>query len=80
MEDLHLSKTEWEDFTSSSIWVALLFELKEREDYLVELFKGGDLQWGADMIRGKLHELDFFRQIPQSIIASLIIQEKQKQK
>lgn len=55
----------------------MLREIDERETYLVELFKDGDLLWTSEVIRGKLTELDFFRQIPQSLIASITVKEAQ---
>lgn len=69
------SRTEWEKFQLSNIWKGFLFDLEEREKYLVELFKDSDQLWSSDTIRGKLTELEYFKNIPKSIIASLIIKE-----
>lgn len=71
----NFSRQEWVKFVSSPLWGAFLFEIQEREKYIVELLKENDQLWNADMIRGKLTELDYFRNIPQSIIASIIIKE-----
>lgn len=75
MEGDLLSKTQWEDFIKSPIWAAFLWEFQDREDYLIELFKGNDQLWSPDVVRGKLTEIDFVKQIPQSLIASIIIKE-----
>ena len=75
MEGECLSKIQWQDFYRGEIWRSFLFELHEREQYLVELFREGDVLWNADVIRGKLTEIEFFKQIPQSLIASIIIKE-----
>ena len=78
-EGTKISRHEWEIFLGSAIWKAFLFELSERETFLVQLFKDNDLEWNADCIRGKLLELEFFKQIPQSIVTSINIEEKNKQ-
>jgi hypothetical protein len=74
-----LSKTDWATFLKSPIWAALLRELKDREEYLVDLFKENDIIWNADTIRGKLTELEYFRQIPKSIMASIAIRDANNQ-
>lgn len=70
-----MAESEWRDFYAGRIWSALLWELKDREDYLVDLFKENDPVWTADIIRGKLTELEYIRQIPSSIIASILVKE-----
>lgn len=52
-----------------------MWELSDREDYLIGLFRESDIIWNADTIRGKLTEIEYFKQIPQSLIASIIIKE-----
>lgn len=76
LEGTNLSKSTWIEFLNSDIWKALLFELNAREDYLIQLFKDNDIEWNPDVIRGKLTELDFFRQIPTLILSS--IEDKDK--
>jgi uncharacterized protein YlbG (UPF0298 family) len=75
MEGTLLSTNDWKDFCKSSIWGSILWELSDRENYLIELFKENDQIWNADTVRGKLTELEFVKQIPQSIIASIAIHE-----
>jgi hypothetical protein len=70
-----LSKTQWQDFIKGGIWGSILTELAEREKYLVELFKENDAMWNADTIRGKLTEIEFLRQLPKLIIASILLKE-----
>ncbi len=73
-----LSQTEWKGFIESPLWAAFLHDLDEREKYLFELFREGDLQWSPDFIKGKLTEIEFFRKIPELIVASILIEEANK--
>jgi hypothetical protein len=75
-EGINLSKQEWEEFQKSKIWKAILYDIQDREEYLIELFKDNDQVWPADVIRGKLTELDFIRQIPVLIQASIAQKEQ----
>lgn len=75
MEGDLLSQTQWQDFIRGDIWKALLWEIQDRESYLIDLFKENDQVWDANTIRGKLTELEYIKQIPQSILASIIIKE-----
>jgi hypothetical protein len=75
-EGTNLSKDKWQEFEKSDIWRAFLFELESREKYLIELFKEGDKEWTPDVIRGKMTEIDFVKQIPALIILSIIDKEK----
>jgi len=52
-----------------------LFDIDDRSKYLIELFRDGDEKWSAEFIRGMLVEHEFFKQIPNSLIASIIIKE-----
>jgi hypothetical protein len=70
-----LSRTQWEEFTKSTIWGSILWEIADREKYLIDLFKENDQVWNADTVRGKLTELEYIRQIPKSLLASIIIKE-----
>jgi hypothetical protein len=79
MEGTSRSRNQWLDFIKSPEWGMILFELAERENYLIELFKENDQVWNPDTLRGKLTELDFVKQIPQSLIASIIIKEANQQ-
>lgn len=72
---METSKQQWRDFIESRIWIIFQQEIEDREAYLMELFKDNDLLWNSDTIRGKLTELAFIKQVPNSIIASLIIEE-----
>jgi hypothetical protein len=78
MEGDQLSKTEWEAFSKGTIWASFLFDLEEREKYLFQLFRDGDEVWNPDVIKGKLTEIEFFKQIPGLIISSIIIKEDNK--
>lgn len=75
-EGINLSKSEWTKFAKSDIWKAFLFELEEREKYLIQLFKDSDKEWSPDVIKGKLTEIDFVRQIPALIMLSIEDKEK----
>ena len=75
-----LSQNQWLEFIKGDIWKALLFEIQERELYLIELFKDHDQLWNPDTIRGKLTELEFFKQVPKSLIAALVIKEANQRK
>lgn len=77
-EGTNLSKDKWQEFEKSDIWRAFLFELESREKYLIELFKDGDKEWTPDVIRGKMTEIDFVKQIPMLIILSIIDKDKSK--
>jgi hypothetical protein len=70
-EGISLSKDKWREFSKSDIWKAILFELDERDKYLLQLFKDSDKEWPPDVIKGKMTELDFFRQIPALILLSI---------
>lgn len=74
-EGINLSKDKWKDFAKSDIWKAILFELDERDNYLLQLFKDSDKEWSPDVIKGKMTELDFIRQIPALMLLS--IQDKE---
>lgn len=71
-EGTNLSEHEWVEFIKSNIWRAFLFEFESREKYLIELFKESDREWPPDVIKGKLTELDFVRQLPGLILLSVI--------
>lgn len=75
-EGTNLSKDKWVEFQKGDIWRSFLFELESRENYLIELFKEGDKEWSPDVLRGKLTEIDFIKQIPTLIILSIIDKDK----
>lgn len=75
-EGTNLSQTTWKQFLDSDIWKALLFEFESREKYLIELFKESDKEWPPEVIKGKLTELDFFRQLPMLVLVS--VEDKNK--
>lgn len=77
-EGTNLSKSQWEEFQKGDIWRSFLFELESRENYLIELFKEGDKEWSPDVLRGKLTEIDFIKQIPTLIILSIIDKDKKE--
>lgn len=79
-EGTNLSRKEWKDFTNSSIWKAFLYELEDRENYLLQLYKDNDPLWNSDTIRGKLTEIDYFKQLPNLIILSIIAEDNNKEK
>ena len=70
-EGTNLSREKWKDFAKSDIWKAILFELDERDKYLLQLFKDSDKEWPPDVIKGKMTELDFIRQIPVLMLLSI---------
>lgn len=70
-EGTNLSRSQWVDFYQGPLWKAFLFELAERERFLYECFKDGDPEWSPEFLRGKLSELDFFRNIPALLVASI---------
>ena len=70
-EGTNLSKEDWTKFIKSDIWKAFLFELEEREKYLIQLFKDSDQEWPPDVIKGKMTEIDFMKQIPVLILLSI---------
>lgn len=69
---------DWERFLNSDVWKALLFEFESREKYLIELFKESDKEWPPDVIKGKLNELDFVRQVPNLILMAIKDSDKPK--
>jgi len=75
-EGTNLSLSTWKDFLKSDVWKAILFELEEREKYLIQLFKDSDKEWSPDVLRGKLTELDFIRQLPTLIFLSIEDKER----
>lgn len=75
-EGTNLSQTTWKQFIDSDIWKALLFEFESREKYLIELFKESDREWPPEVIKGKLTEIDFFRQLPILVLVS--VEDKNK--
>ena len=70
-EGTNLSKDKWKEFAKSDIWKAILFELDERDNYLLQLFKDSDKEWPPDVLKGKMTELDFIRQIPALMLLSI---------
>ena len=75
-EGTNIDLGRWKEFLNSDVWRSFLFEIESREKYLIELFKEGDKEWSPDVLRGKLTELDFIRQIPALILASINDMEK----
>lgn len=75
-EGTNIDLGRWKEFLNSDVWRSFLFEIESREKYLIELFKEGDKEWSPDVLRGKLTELDFIKQIPALILASINDMEK----
>ena len=75
-EGTNISESTWVDFIESDVWRAFLFEFEDREKYLTQLFKDADMVWSPDVIRGKMTELDFVRQLPTLIILSIRDKDK----
>lgn len=75
----NLSISDWTAFTLSKEWKAILFDLDERRESLIESFKEGEEGWSADFIRGKLTEIDFFRQLPILIGSDIMALQKRQQ-
>ena len=78
-EGVNLPRSQWEEFKNGELWKAFLFEIAEREAFLLECFKQGDADWSAEMLRGKLTELDFIRNIPGLLLVSILETEKEKE-
>jgi hypothetical protein len=70
----------WKTFVKSSIWKAFLFEIEDREKYLIQLFKDSDQEWPPDVIKGKLTELDYIKQIPVLLMVTLEDHKKELRK
>lgn len=60
----------------SDVWKAFLYELEDREKYLIQLFKDSDKEWSPDVLKGKLTELDFIKQLPTLILLSVEDRER----
>lgn len=71
-EGTELGLNGWEHFVQSPFWGAVIHELREREQYIVELLKeGGDTKWSDDNMRGRINELEFVSQVPLSIMLAI---------
>ncbi len=70
-EGTNLSSSAWIEFIQSDFWKAILFDLDAREQYLLQLFKDSDKEWPPEVIKGKMTEIDYFRQMPILILASI---------
>jgi len=57
-----------------------LFEIEDREKYLIQLFKDSDQEWPPDVIKGKLTELDYIKQIPVLLMVTLEDHKKELRK
>jgi hypothetical protein len=77
-EGTNVGSAKWKDFVKSDIWRAFLFELDERDKYLLQLFKDSDMEWTPDIIKGKMTEIDFFRQLPTLILLSIEDKEQRE--
>lgn len=75
-EGTNIDLVKWKEFLDSDVWRAILFEIESREKYLIELFKEGDKEWPPDVLRGKLTELDFIKQVPALIVISISDMDK----
>ncbi len=73
-EGTALSLSQWQDFIKSPIWAAILWEIEDRKEVLVESFRENDA-WSSEMIRGMLLEHEFIKQIPAALIADIAIRE-----
>ena len=78
-EGTNLSQDDWRKFSESDIWKAFLLELSDREAYILQLFKDADKEWSPDVLRGKLTEIDFIKQIPALILLSIKDKENRKE-
>ncbi len=79
-EGTNVDLEAWKTFTKSSIWKAFLFEIEDREKYLIQLFKDSDQEWPPDVIKGKLTELDYIKQIPVLLMVTLEDHKKELRK
>jgi len=79
-EGTNVDLESWKTFTKSSIWKAFLFEIEDREKYLIQLFKDSDQEWPPDVIKGKLTELDYIKQIPVLLMVTLEDHKKRTEK
>ena len=62
-----LSIETWKDFERSLIWKAFAFDINDRRSFLTELLVNGSPKWSDEQIRGRIHELEYFENIPAMI-------------
>jgi len=75
-EGTSLSRSSWLEFIQSDFWKAILYDLDAREQYLLQLFKDSDKEWSPEVIKGKMTEIDYFRQLPLLILSSVDDKER----
>ena len=62
-----ISLEEWRLFERSLIWKAFTFDVNDRRRILTELLVNGSPKWSDEQIRGRIHELEYFENIPAMI-------------
>jgi len=75
VDPFSISLREWEEFTKGPFWGALLFEIEERDKYLMELLRYGDPEkkWTDSDIRSRISELEYLKTLPVFIIRDIQI-------
>jgi hypothetical protein len=68
--------SDWEEFKNGSLWSAVLFEISERDKYIMELLRYGDPdgKWSDHEMRARLNELEYTESIPDVMIADIKMQ------
>jgi hypothetical protein len=78
---LELSETEWESFEKDNLfWRAIIGEIEERDKFIMERLRYGDEEWSDAIMRARINELEFVKQIPKSVILDLAIARKANEK
>ena len=67
VDGLHISIEEWRLFERSLIWKAFTFDVNDRRRFLTELLVNGSPKWSDEQIRGRIHELEYFENIPAMV-------------
>jgi hypothetical protein len=69
--------SDWEEFEKSRMWSAILFELEERDKFVMELLRYGDpdQKWSDSDMRSRLNELEYMRSIPKVMANDIRMQQ-----
>jgi hypothetical protein len=76
-----LSVGEIEDAMEGAFWSAVLYEIRERDKYIMDLLREGkDPLWSDDNMRGRMNELDYVCHIPDILIEALKLEKPNNEK
>lgn len=75
------SVSDWTEFQQSRMWQAVLFEIQERDLYIMNFLRYGDpdKKWTDDEMRARINELEFITSLPDCMVADIKIQMSQKE-